>query len=218
MKDLVHAVMAFGVALGIFVVLKTARRTSAEDSPRPQQIRVSDIRAGRVTLIGELGKPVGESVTIRGVWARPSGDPPRKDSSPFFKVTHIDGNILTTPIEIGGSYLEPVCQEGISGSVDNIAWSWRATANGRLKPPKMVVGESWEMVGFETAKSYTPLYSWIEGLQVPGHTPPPNFGTTFNYNRARLISPAKQNASQQVPVRSAPKPHIEFPMQVPSHR
>jgi len=186
------------VALGAFILSQSAQDGSADDGPQTREVRVEDVQAGRVTIIGALGKPVGNAVTIRGVWVLP--DAQQKDQSPLFQATHLEGHELSSPINLSGSQVAPMCQQGVSGIVDNVAWSWRATSNGKLAPPTFDVGEQWEFVGFETVQSYSAPYSWIEGLQVPGHTPPPAFGAKFHYGRARRISITQQHSVKEPPL------------------
>src|SRR5262245_53336621 len=64
-----------------------------QQQPRPQpppqqRVNVDEI-GGSVVLIGRLGKPLGEKMTVRGQWV-PA--PQRaKDNSPRFNVTEVDG-------------------------------------------------------------------------------------------------------------------------------
>jgi hypothetical protein len=70
-----------------------------EVHPPVQKVLASDIGT-RVQIIGCLGYPLGELVTIQGSWIRPRGLPnqPVKDDSPYFSVTSVNGKRLETPV------------------------------------------------------------------------------------------------------------------------
>jgi hypothetical protein len=65
-----------------------------EVQPTVLKVLASDIGT-RVQIIGRLGYPLGELVTIRGAWIRPCGLPnqPVKDDTPYFSVTSVNGKI-----------------------------------------------------------------------------------------------------------------------------
>ena len=70
-----------------------------EVQPPVQKVLASDIGT-RVQIIGRLGYPLGELVTIQGSWIRPRGLPnqPPKDDTPYFSVTSVNGKRLETPV------------------------------------------------------------------------------------------------------------------------
>ncbi len=70
-----------------------------EVQPPVQKVLTSDIGT-RVQIIGRLGYPLGELVTIRGAWIQPRGLPnqPVKDDTPYFSVTSVNGKRLETPV------------------------------------------------------------------------------------------------------------------------
>jgi hypothetical protein len=70
-----------------------------EVQPPVQRVLASDIGT-RVQIIGRLGYPLGELVTIRGAWIRPRGLPnqPVKDDTPCFSVTSVNGKRSETPV------------------------------------------------------------------------------------------------------------------------
>ncbi len=76
-----------------------------EGQPPVQKVLVSDI-GKRVQIIGRLGYPLGELVTIRGAWIRPRGLPnqPLKDDTPYFSVTSVNGRRLETPVIFEGVF------------------------------------------------------------------------------------------------------------------
>ncbi len=71
-----------------------------EVQPPVQKVLASDIGT-RVQIIGRLGYPLGELVTIQGSWIRPRGLPnqPPKDDTPYFSVTSVNGKRLETPVK-----------------------------------------------------------------------------------------------------------------------
>jgi hypothetical protein len=70
-----------------------------EVQPPLQKVLASDIGT-RVQIIGRLGYPLGELVTIHGAWIRPRGLPnqPVKDDTPYFSVTSVNGKRLEKPV------------------------------------------------------------------------------------------------------------------------
>ncbi len=72
-------------------------------SAQPQKVLVSEI-GHRVQIIGDFGKPIGEMMTIRGVWS----DPPEgmyKDDPTVFVVNFVDGIPLKTPVKLKNLFL-----------------------------------------------------------------------------------------------------------------
>jgi hypothetical protein len=68
--------------------------------PPVQKVLTSEI-GKRVQIVGLLGYPLGELVTIRGTWVQPRwlpGQPP-KDNTPSFSVTSVNGKLLKTPVD-----------------------------------------------------------------------------------------------------------------------
>jgi hypothetical protein len=70
-----------------------------EVHPPVQKVLATDIGT-RVQIVGRLGYPLGELVTIRGTWIRPRGLPnaPVKDDAPYFTVTSVNGRKLDAPV------------------------------------------------------------------------------------------------------------------------
>lgn len=84
-----------GFAVCIFALNTYA---PAKGEPEPvQQIQADDITSRRVQIIGRLGRPLGEMLTIRGRWKRPG--PRVKDPAFHFVVTEVDGKNLATPVD-----------------------------------------------------------------------------------------------------------------------
>lgn len=69
-----------------------------QDEPQSvQQIQADDIASRRIQIIGRLGHPLGEILTIRGQW-RPPGRRV-KDPAFHFVVTEVEGKKLATSVE-----------------------------------------------------------------------------------------------------------------------
>ncbi len=87
------------VTLGVIVVCILATSTYApgeEESPPIQQIQADELTSKRVQIIGRLGYPLGEMLTIRGRWQRP--DSLVKDNSLRFVVTEVAGEKLAASV------------------------------------------------------------------------------------------------------------------------
>jgi hypothetical protein len=85
-------------------VSKPVNPTTSRSSD-PQQVRASEI-GHRVQIVGDLGKPLGELMTIRGHWIKP---PPGETKSQFdgweFAVTVVNGTRPDQPVRIKKLFL-----------------------------------------------------------------------------------------------------------------
>ena len=112
------------VALCLLVQL--ASISSAGDQERePSIIHYNDIPE-RVQIIGKLGQPLGQLITVRGKW---TASFPSKPASPVFMVNQVNDRHLDPPVEFDD--VEPV---------------WRKYAEFT----RNTVGEEWELRGVET--------------------------------------------------------------------
>ena len=139
--------------------------TAGHEKGEPQMVRCSDIPE-RVQIIGRLGQPLGQLVTIRGRWTAPY---PSKPAQPvFFLVSQMSGRLLDPPTKFDD--VEPV---------------WRKNAGFT----KRAAGEEWELRGVETG-GFVGFSDkvWEELGQPPTQRPPRGFLTRFCYVRAERVS------------------------------
>jgi hypothetical protein len=151
------------------------------------QVKATDLHAGRATIIGYLGRPLGEVVTIRGSWHAP----PKlaKDPAPIFLVTHLNGKPITPPLEFTHARVRAVHDGGRSGQDDDDRWEWKAAFGGKLPPPEFRPGESWELAGGEEFSTKAPVAVWDERpVAVSRDFGANGFLATFDFMRARRIT------------------------------
>jgi hypothetical protein len=111
-----------------------------------QRIRASDI-GDRVLIIGLLGHPLGEVVTIQGEWLFPEvpeGTLPGKDHQLELVITLVNGKRLDKPPRFSSSMVSPI----IGGRVQDIprragdVWEVRGIESGRYRGiPADILGE-----------------------------------------------------------------------------
>lgn len=67
-------------------------------NPVEQKIPLSDLKSGRVKIIGRLGVPIGDVAVVSGTWrlAKESG-PTKVAQKPHFVVEFVNGKMLSTP-------------------------------------------------------------------------------------------------------------------------
>jgi hypothetical protein len=120
----------------------------AEDGDEVAIVKASDL-LHKVQVLGNLGKPIGKIVTVRGTWHGPGQ---RKSADRRFVVSHIDGQ-PAQEVEFTEHEVRHVLSGG-RPTEDTEKWDWVAKGKGVIKtdPPKAVVGETWELQAFETAK------------------------------------------------------------------
>jgi hypothetical protein len=111
---------------------------ASSEPTRSSNVTVSVEEIGKsVTLIGRLGKPLGQQCEIRGRWWLP--EPLVKDYSPRFTVLEVDGVRLDQPIEFNIGQIEARTVEFDNAlppferwdSLDGQEWRMFAYENGR---------------------------------------------------------------------------------------
>jgi len=140
--------------------------TACDQKREPIMVHYSDIPK-RVQIIGKLGRPLGELVTVRGKWTAPSLAKPGLPT--IFMVNQVNGRFLDPPAEFDD--VEPV---------------WEKDAEFT----KETVGEEWELRGVETG-GFVGFSDkvWAElGQQQPADRPPRGFLTRFCYVKAKRVS------------------------------
>jgi hypothetical protein len=128
------------------------------------RVHYSDIPE-RVLIIGKLGQPLGQLVTVRGTWTAPY---PSKPGLPVVLVVNqVNGNPIDSPAKF--DVVEPV---------------WERDE----EVTKRAVGEEWELRGVETG-GFVGFGDkvWEELGQQPASRPPRGFLTRFCYVKAKRI-------------------------------
>ena len=117
-----------------FLRLGVGRTLVMEYGTGGRQDPVSTVRAediGRtVTVLGRLGKPLREMMTVRGIWEELTGPQDKPDERLRFRVTHVNGSTLQRCVNLHRYDLEVVKKdreevEPAKGEV----WKFRAYGN-----------------------------------------------------------------------------------------
>lgn len=78
--------------LMLFALLLT--NTHGQKTQSSVEVRVGDINAGRVRLIGRLGEPLGQMLTVAGTWKESD----RKSGDLEFVADRVNGTLLREPV------------------------------------------------------------------------------------------------------------------------
>ncbi len=198
---------AASLAIAIAVLLFCAAPSTAEDATATATaVLAEDIYAGRAKIIGFLGQPLGEVMTIRVEIVAPIKT--AKATSPHFRITHRNGVELDPPLEMEPFWLTPVSREGRSGTTDKDRWDWKAHWGGKVSSPKWAAGDVWEMRGVEACQTHVPIAVWDERgpfVQEPPGPGAAGFFTTFEYFAMRRLARGKESSPPAKP-RAAEKP------------
>jgi hypothetical protein len=165
--------------IAVCLLVQLISLSAAGDSKRePEMVHYSDIPE-RVQIIGKLGQPLGQLVTVRGRWAVPN---PSKPASPDFVIDEVNGRLLDPPVKFSADFhgLEPVGKKDAEFTIK--------------------VGEEWELRGVETGGFVGFSQEvWREIREESGEhvaqTPPQGFLTRFCYVKAKRISSSKPTDS-----------------------
>jgi hypothetical protein len=105
-----------------------------EVQPTVLKVLASDIGT-RVQIIGRLGYPLGELVTIRGAWIRPRGlaNQPLKDDTPYFSVTSVNGRRLETPVIFEGVFFSNAWGAEEISRQERPVWEVRGCESGGFR-------------------------------------------------------------------------------------
>jgi hypothetical protein len=82
-------------------VLAFAIQIPAVEVMEAQKITITDINSGKVVIVGKLGVPIGELVTISGAWKQPISSakgPTKAGPRPTFEISEINGHQPLEPI------------------------------------------------------------------------------------------------------------------------
>jgi hypothetical protein len=157
-----------GLGAVCLLVLLTAMSIGCKQEQQSGMVRWSDIPK-RAEIIGKLGLPLGELVTVHGGWTAP---PPQKAALPVFVVDRVNGR----PLDPRGEFddMEPVDP---TLRDDEFA--------------KREVGEGWELRGVETGGFVGFSEEVMASTGLPPMQPGPHgslsFQTSFRYVKARRI-------------------------------
>jgi hypothetical protein len=116
------------IVVAVLMMVVGLRNTNAEDKSPPTDVCVDEIGKG-VRLIGRLGAPLEQMITVEGSWSYPPGNP--KEGSLIFSASSVDGKALEKPVQF------------YAGLVDVVQQGKKVTPNG---------GEKWTLRGFETGQ------------------------------------------------------------------
>jgi hypothetical protein len=151
----------------------TRSQVIAAESPM-KTVLAADIGKS-VQIIGRLGRPLGELVTLRGSWRFP--EKIMKDMAPSFRVLSVNGKQLKDPVEfVANGFFYPVVSH-----VAEIPWD---------------EGKVWEVRGYETGEfRVTPREVARDTPEDPNPGPPQQqprpfkfgFYTHFVYSRYKLV-------------------------------
>jgi hypothetical protein len=98
-----------------------------DSPPTASKVKTKDF-IEKVTVVGELGQPLGKLVTIRGRWEK--RDAPKDFKECYFVISQVNGNRLTKPIEWKSWQIGPVRFLGKEKSYSE--------------------GDQWELRGYES--------------------------------------------------------------------
>lgn len=131
--------LCFGVLLLVmtFALAKSPSTTTAESRKHMTDVSVEDIGT-KVRLVGRLGVPLGEMMTLTGIWAFP--DDNVKDASIRFTVMDVNGKRLDNPVVFNVSQMGVLSKQGENvipprkehRNLDGLTWTMRAYESGRV--------------------------------------------------------------------------------------
>ncbi len=137
-----------------------------------------------VEIIGELGVPLGQVVTIRGQWNYPNYV--AKHAGPILRVLEVEGRPVTQKLELGPLKISRYPgMGGLSKLKSGGLWSWQR-GSGLNECPRPLDGDIWELRGVEMGwmHRYLPEAS---GGRVGATAYPDGFVTRFEYFQATCI-------------------------------
>jgi hypothetical protein len=129
----------------------------------------------RIRIIGLMGHPLGEMISIEGVWySRPRS----KDGNARFRVMRINGVQLKRPVDFGPGLVSPLDRQGYGPN----------RILEHLKEIEPEIGDVWELRGFETGAVRGLSGQALKELGLAVQQPYSNaFVTEFRYVRATLV-------------------------------
>jgi hypothetical protein len=155
------------------VMLGTAGSTMADGAEPADQtaVEASQLLVD-VTIVGKLGVPLGETVTIHGNWQR-SVSTSSKEPTNGFRVTHVNDKALATPVVFAKIDLKEY-----HAKLTTFPWD----------------GDIWELQGYESGEVLgMPDQAWMElGLPAQSSTGC-HFATRFVYSKGWRLREASSH-------------------------
>jgi hypothetical protein len=191
----------FGVLAIIFTVTvylicigvsPSAARPLAQATALPMKTRISASDIGnRVLIVGLLGYPLGEPVTIEG-------DLPSKGGRMRLTVTSVNGKQLDTPVRFADPDVSPVfCREEVQG-------------------PAREVGDVWELRGIEIGR-YRGIPAKVIEEVFPPRSMVPQMSHTFGFytqildSSSRVIRHGQRETTTSPSTTAPPRPASKLP-------
>ncbi len=190
----INRIVAVWVAVLVVVGFTDAEEpVGSEPRDKPiTSIRAEDIPE-KAQIIGRLGKPLGDLITIRGKWIKPGRQ--AKDRSLTLHVDRVNGKALEAAIELHSLQVRTISllrHERGRKPRPGEPWDWHFDLKGTELPPTRSDGEVWEMAGVETGEFDTDSEdAWreIEISSALEQSPPheEGFVTRFKYIAVRSV-------------------------------
>ena len=143
--------------------------TLAGDEPKPPTTIRADEIGRSVRLLGKLGSPIREVMSVSGIWVKLTEGPSKPGSSLWFRVAEVNGKRLNKPMEFRALDVEVLGKGG--------------------KTIEPVNGEQWELRAYETWPGYGHPSDFLEEMGHPTGAPAPRGPT-------RLIGLLKQRTAK----------------------
>lgn len=137
-----NIVLVAFLSFGAFAVMVASSK--AKEDKVVRQVHVSDI-PDRVQLIGRLGHPLGDLMSVSGKWYLPEGtaNSVPKEVILRFRVFKVNGKQLDVPIEFDHGLVSPVDSKPTKAQQGDI-WNLRAVETGGMRDlPAKVWRERW---------------------------------------------------------------------------
>jgi hypothetical protein len=137
------------VLIALAACSSSSRQATGQTGKEEQKIRVRAEDVGKtVEIIGRLGQPLGNWLTVQGKWIQEHDRMRRRGL--YFEVSILNGKALDHKIEFLRAQVEPVFGDGKGGGfVPGAALVWKYDWNGNLPLPTPHDGETWEVVAVE---------------------------------------------------------------------
>jgi hypothetical protein len=162
-------------------------RDESKDKPFTT-VRAQDIPK-TVRIVGRLGQPLGDLLTIRGKWTSPGLFV--KDDTLVFHVNLVNGKKPKESPGLHGLQVSAIFPTwGGRKPKPGESWDWRFHWGGSEPSPTPVEGETWEMMGVETGsfQEYSKdAWREIGGPAAQGSPSMAGFVTRFEFIAVRKI-------------------------------
>ena len=155
---------------------KAGTPKSTADSRLPSSVKAVDL-IKNIKIIGTLGYPWGEIITIRGsVYEHDDG----KNTRTWLRVTHVNGKELKSPVDIFVGQIGPIPSTPLAERVEIVkgkTWELRGFESGIILdyPPKAmeeiakIGGDGYDYIKF--GFRFVPRFDYISGKEVAANMP-----------------------------------------------